>query len=282
MAAMSAAASFLQALPGLQAGIEKLELSGLKLGGELDFPAPAAPAEAWSLGPLAAAQGTVHAKITDAHLLFDADVTVPVRQGGIDFDDATVEHVGPDSRMGVSRMGLYVDAPNGRTYLFQFPSTAIAGVEYEQRGALLGPFVTDRGKLRLQPFLEGMLRQGPAAKVGPGFTEQTRLLLDRTALSGSVQLGDGAFSAPGLRGEMHGSANGRNAIRLHSDAVGRGVKVEIAALSMRDVSLDLGGLRLLCDAVDGSLSLRVFAEGGKWKFAFELPKLVATGLRAAT
>src|SRR4051812_3101593 len=36
---------------------------------------------AWSLGPLAAADGAVRAKIIDAHLMFDADVTVPIRPG---------------------------------------------------------------------------------------------------------------------------------------------------------------------------------------------------------
>ena len=84
---------------------------------------------------------------------------MPIRQGQVDFKDATVEHVGPDSRMGVSRLGLYVDAPNGRSYLYQFPSAPVAGVEYERRGALLGPFVTDRGNLRLQEFGEWLLRK---------------------------------------------------------------------------------------------------------------------------
>ena len=34
------------------------------------------------------------------------------------FNRVTVEHVGPDSSMGLSPMGLYVDAPNGRNYLY--------------------------------------------------------------------------------------------------------------------------------------------------------------------
>src|SRR5690606_32942721 len=140
---------------------------------------------------LAGADGTLRAEIVDAHLLFDAEVTVPIRHGRIDFQDAAVEHVGPDSRMGVGREGLYVDTPNGRSYLYRFPSGPVAGVEYEQRGALLGPFVTDRGVLRLQEFLEWLLRHPEGQPLS--FTEQARLLFARTALAGDVQLGDGRF-----------------------------------------------------------------------------------------
>lgn len=46
-----------------------------------------------SLEPLANAAGAIRAEIVDARLGFDADVTVPIRQGWIHFNDATVEHV---------------------------------------------------------------------------------------------------------------------------------------------------------------------------------------------
>lgn len=259
------------------------ELSGVKVQGPLDLPAAAkgagaTAAGAWRLEPLAAADGTIRAEIVDAHLLFDADVTVPVRQGQVSFNDASVEHVGPDSRMGVSRMGLYVDAPNGRSYLYQFTSAAIAGVEYEHRGALLGPWVTDRGRLRLQPFLEGLLRQGPGG-AGLRFTDQARLLLDRTALSGDLQLGDGLFAAPGVQAGLAGRAEGRNAIRLHSEAVGRGLGGDIASLSVRHATLAVGEGTLGCDALTGSLGLRLSVDGGQWRFAFDVPRIDVAGLR---
>lgn len=258
------------------------ELSGVKVHGPLAFPAAAppnepAPAGDWSLGPLASVDGTIRAEIVDAHLLFDADVTVPIRQGKIDFKDATVEHVGPDSRMGVSRMGLYVDAPNGRSYLYQFSSTPVGGVEYERRGALLGPFVTDRGNLRLQPFAEGLLRQGQAGP-GVGFTEQARLLFDRTAVSGEVRLGDGRFAAPGVQADLVGRAEGRNAIRLHSQAVGRGLTAEMALLSVRNALLNAGGMQLGCDEITGGLTLRLTVEGVQVQFGFELATMKISGL----
>jgi hypothetical protein len=277
------------------------EVSGVKVHGPLTLPGPprealrasqvmvAAPASGatpagqaaggpWFLGPLAAAEGSLRAKIVDAHLMFDADVTVPLHQGEVDFNDATVEHVGPDSRMGVSRLGVYVDAPNGRSYLYQFPSAPVGGVEYERRGALLGPMVSDRGKLQLQAFAEGLLRQLRAG-LGFGITEQARQLFDRTALAGEVQAGDGKFSAPGLQAEFVGRAEGRNRVRLHSEAVGRGLTLEMPSLSLRQAVLGARGLELACGDVTGALLLRLVAERAQLRFDFELATMNIAGLR---
>jgi hypothetical protein len=264
----------------------RAELQDVKVHGPVVFPPQAvldaaatnqAATGAWALGPLAAADGTIRAQIVDAHLMFDADVTVPIRQGQIRFNDATVEHVGPDSRMGVSRMGLYVDAPNGRSYLYQFSAAPLAGVEFEQRGALLGR-VSDRGSLRLQEFAEGVLLQGPSG-AGQGFTTQTRQLLDRTALSGEVRLGDGKVAAPGVQAELVGRAQGRNTIRLQSQAVGRGLSAEMDSLSVQDAVLNAMGLQGGCDAVAGSLGVRLTVEGGQLQFALDLADLKLSGLR---
>lgn len=254
------------------------ELTGVKFLGPLVFPteSPAA-ASAWSLAPLAAADGTIRSKIVDAHLLFDADVTVPIRQGQIDFNQATVEHVGPDSRMGVSPQGIYVDAANGRSYLYQFPSGLVPGVEYERRGALPGPWGTQRGHLRLQPFGEWLVREALGAR-GLGLTEQARLLLGRTALAGEVQVGDGSFSAPGLQASLTGRAEGRNAVRLHSEAVGRGVTAEMAALSVRNAELNQGAWALRCDEITARLLLRLFAGGAQLRSEFELASMNLSGL----
>ena len=232
----------------------------------------------WLLAPLATADGTIRSKIIDAHLMFDADVTVPIRHGRIDFDDATVEHVGPDSRMGVSRLGLYVDAPNGRSYLYQFPATPLEGVEFEHRGALLGPWVSDRGKLHLQAFAEAMLRQAPGGH-GPGFTEQARLLLDRTSVSGDLQLADGPFAAPGVQAELAGRAEGRNAVRIHSEAVGRGLTVELPSVLVRNAVLESAGGKLLAGEITGAFKLRLIVEHGELRFEFDVANLKVTNMR---
>jgi hypothetical protein len=260
------------------------ELSGVRLHGPLIMPpqvqevwdalqkpgaARQAAADAWCLGPLGDADGTIRGQITDAHLLFDAEVTVPIRQGQIDFNDATVEHVGPDSRMGVSRLGLYVDAPNGRSYLYQFASAPLAGVEFERRGALLSPWVSERGKLRLKAFAEAMLRQGRGGQ-SDGLTEQARLLLGRTALSGEVQLSDGLFAVPGLQVHLEGRAEGRNAVGLRSEAVGRGWTVEMASLSARNAVAKWGGAQLSCDKITARFKLQLLVEGPHMRFVLDI------------
>ena len=267
------------------------ELSGVKLQGPLTVPpqfqaawdalrtpaqgasaaaTPQQAAEAWCLGPLADADGTVSGRITDAHLMFDADVTVPIRQGEIDFNDATVEHVGPDSRMGVSRLGLYVDAPNGRSYLYQFASAPLAGVEFERRGALLSPWVSERGKLHLKTFGEAMLRQCGSSGPSQGLTEQARLLLGRTSLAGEVQLGDGRLAVPGLQAHLDGRGEGGNAVALHADALRRGLTAEIASLSARDASATWPGVQLECGRITARIRLRLVAEDSQLRFVLEI------------
>ena len=225
--------------------------------------------DVWCLGPLAAAEGKIRGEITDAHLLFDADVTVPIRHGQIDFNDATVEHVGPDSRMGVSRLGIYVDAPNGRSYVYQFASVPLAGVEFERRGALLSPWVSERGKLQLQPFVEALLRQPPAAPA-QAVTQQTRQLLERTALSGDVQLSDGRFAVPGVQAHMEGRGEGRNTVTLHSEAVGRGLTVEMASLQARDTEASWAGVQLRSKTIDAGLKLQLFVEAAQIRFVLDV------------
>jgi hypothetical protein len=230
------------------------------------------------LAPLGAAEGTLRARITDAQLIFDADVTIPIRAGRIHFNDATVEHVGPDSRMGVSRMGFYVDAPNGRSYLYQFASVPVAGVEFERRGAFIGPWVSDRGNVQLQPFAEGLLAQGPRG-AGQGITQQARLLLDRTAVSGEVRLGVGRLAAFGLQADVAGDESGGTTVQVRSDAVGRGITAGIASLVLRGLAGTLHGLALTCDEVAGSAGVRLFVHGGQLRFALDAPRLMLSGLQ---
>jgi hypothetical protein len=240
--------------------------------------APQAAAEAWRLGPLGQADGAIRGRITDAHLLFDADVTVPIAHGQIDFNDATVEHVGPDSRMGVSRLGLYVDAPNGRSYLYQFASAPLAGVEFERRGALLSPWVSERGKLHLQAFAEAMLRQCMGGQ-GQGLTEQARLLLGRTAISGEVQLGDGLLAVPGAQAHMEGRVEGRNAVGMRSDALGQGLTIEMASLSARDATAKWRGAQLGSGRITARLKLQLLIEGAHMRFVAEIENCKLAGLR---
>lgn len=225
------------------------ELRGVQLHATLEMPqsiekpsvnAPVANLDAahLSLAPLGTAEGSLRMDITDAFMAFDARVTVPIEHGQVDFSDASVEHVGPDSRMGVSKLGIYVDAPDGRSYLYQFASPPLEGVEFEQRGTLLGPWVKQRGKIWLQPFAEAMLRQ-LSGGLRLGLSEQARVLLGRTALSGNLKLGDGLAALAGLSAVLTGHDIGHNDITLKSQAVGQGLTAGVTCFSVRDLRFGL-------------------------------------------
>lgn len=261
----------------MEAAARTIELADVEFGGLL-APDMQPLAGAWSLAPLASTNGTIRAEIVDAHLGFDAHVTVPMREGRIDFKDATVEHVGPDSRMGVSPQGIYVDAPNGRSYVYQFQSPPAAGVTFEQRSALPLPWASRRGSIELQPFVQALMQQAPAAHV-QGVTSQSRQLFDRTALSGEVRLGDGRIAAPGVQADLVDRARGHNTIRIHSEAVGRGLALEIDPLHVRNVMLQAGPGKIVCGDVTASVSLRLFVDKGQLRFTVLLRKVVASGLR---
>ncbi|MGE4240623.1 hypothetical protein [Ramlibacter sp.] len=262
-------------IDGFEAG--EAELSGLKVAGPLNLSRLPAT-DAWRLEPLAAANGDLRAQIVDAHLLFDANVTVPIRNGEVDFGDATVEHVGPDSRMGASELGIYVDAPNGRSYLYRFPSTPVAGVAFERRDALLGQWVSSRGKLHLQAFVEGLLRQGLVAPAA-GITDPTRVLFDRTAVSGELRLADGMLIAPGIEAQLSGRAEGRNVLRVQSGAVGRGFVIELPALRIANSRMNAGEMTFAADEVTGELKAQIHVEGGELRFEATAQTLKVAGLR---
>ena len=261
--------------PGIHAQVESIELTGVELradgqnvqglradqvrlrgieatlaGGGL--PLPDRPRTAWRLEPLAALKGRLQAYITDAHWSVDADVHVPIDAGRIDFDRVTVEHIGPDSSMGASHLGIYVDAPNGRNYLYRFSTPHVPGVHFEPRAGLAaGGGTGGRGAMELQSFVEALL-SGMALGDAPHPVEAQ---LDRTRLSGTLQLGDGALGMDGVRMVLEGSTQGRNRLAVAAAVVGQYVAVQWPELWAAEAMVELGGRQLRCGAVRGAATL---------------------------
>jgi hypothetical protein len=52
----------------------------------------------------------------------------------------------------------------------------------------------------------------------------------------------------------------------------------MASLSLKDAVIGQGGSQARCDEITGGLTLRVFVDGGKLRFAFELATLKMAGL----
>lgn len=297
------------ATPGPRFEAREAELSGVTLAGPLQMPAPLAPLakahaahaagagaastappataagtapDPWRLEPLASAEGMLRAKIEDAQFLFDADATIPVSRGQVDFNRATVEHVGPDSHMGVSRLGVFVEAPNGRTYLYQFDAAPLAGVTLEQRGSLfggLGGLGGDRGGLTLQPFVESLLRQSVLG-LTRGVTEQARALLGRTAVEGELRLGDGRLQMPGVQTELKAQRPQENVVHMRAEALGRGLTLEVPALSALGTAAGGHGMRVSCERATGRLALQLERSAATFSLRFETLLLAGVTLSA--
>jgi hypothetical protein len=210
----------------------------------------------WWLDPLGALDGTLHADIVDAAWIFDADVTVPISGGLIDFNRTTVEHIGPDSSMGVSRMGVYVDAPNGRTYLILLSATHVPGVHFERRdGGLLPSWSGDRGSVELQPLLECLLS---GMHIGT-FATGTGDMVSRTRLRGEFRLGDGVIGNQRHRVVLAGRESGRNQVGLSSVPSGRGIVLRMTELSASEAHWESSGAVVETGALSATLSVQLDA-----------------------
>jgi hypothetical protein len=237
-------------LAGLTAGELRLESMGIELNA-LARPAGGA-GKSWRLDPLGALDGSVHADIADAAWIFDAKVTIPISGGRIDFNRATVEHVGPDSSLGISRTGIHVDAPNGRSYLYLLAATHVPGVSFERRGALLSSWTSDRGAIDLQPFAECVLSGVPVGAPAAG----TREMLARTRMSAELRLGNGVIGDAGHRLVLTGRELGKNRIELSPAPSGPGFVLRLPELSAGELRFELFGKRLSAAALSAVLSVQ--------------------------
>jgi len=209
---------------------------------------------AWRLEPLASLTGTLRAEVVDAAWLFDADITIPINVGAIDFNRATVEHVGPDSSLGVDRKGVYIDAPNGRIHLFLWPATIVPGVEFERSHRRLTRFRTaHRGAIQLRPLLESLLAGTPIGTLAV----RVRDLLSRTRVSGTFRLGDGVVGDERRRIVLSGRGLGRNHVELSPGSGGRGVLLRILDLLADELRMEAFGAVVCAGELSASLSMQV-------------------------
>jgi len=234
--------------------VGELRLEGARIEAPIVLPSKASgvPHRDWRLEPLTSLEGSMRADITDAHWVFDADVTIPIARGRIDFDRATVEHVGPDSSMGISRMGVYVDAPNGRTYLYLFSATHIPGAVFERRGALFARWTGSRGSIELRPFVECFLSGVPMGALAAGIRD----IISRTRVTADLRLGDGVMGDDRNRVVLAGREQGRNRIELSSVAAGAAT-LRIHDLSVAESRLEMSGKIVTTGPLSATLSVRV-------------------------
>lgn len=274
------------AAPGTPGAFEALALDELQaqaLTLELaQTPSPAAAGDSahWQLDALAGAEGGLQMHIDDAAWIMDADVAVPVHGGRIDFNGLSVAHIGPDSPMGVSRMGVYADSPAGRNYLFQFALPHVPGARFEQRGSLFGARVTDRGGLELKPFVESLLHNAgcgtplgrPGADAAPA--------LQRTRLSGALQLGEGVLGTALQHLALERRSPGGNRVELSAAVLGRQLTLRLPELQAAQARLSLPGLEAGSGPLAAALSLVLSAPGTGAALRVAVQQLQWQGLRA--
>jgi hypothetical protein len=270
-------------------GVAELRLSGVQAGGPLPGrrstgdPTAAgravaqarAPASGWALAPVEGLTGDLDIDVADAAWVLDADVRLPIESGRIDFNRATVSHFGPDSSLGLSRLGLYVDAPNGRQYLAMLAGSALEGMRFERRGALLGSGVTDRGLLALAPLLQAVIGGARTFRPAAG----AWALLERIRLGGQLHLADGPLGRPERGLVLTGAAAGRNQLTLSGGAGGRLVLQWSALAASRLRWSGRGGAwgkawTASAESIEGHLELALTrAVGGTLNWALQAAEL---------
>ncbi|WP_053013329.1 hypothetical protein [Caldimonas brevitalea] len=239
--------------------VEEVQLQGIRVSLPEGLPAgvsvsPGSATGPWRLDALAGLEGVLRAFVTDAAWIVDADVKMPIARGQLDFDAVVVEHFGPNSVMGLSRGGLYVDAPNlGRRFLAVFTSAQIPGATFEERGGWPISRVAHRGRLDLQAFVSGLLARGGGAPLGKAAGPHVEATLDRTRLGGELQLGDGALGTERCHLVLAGHARGKNSLKLTAEVLGEELVVRLPELSASHATFELFGKTGCCGPVVGEL-----------------------------
>jgi len=242
-------------------GARQVDLEGVEL-----VPAPAAATASpghLRLDPIGAMQGMLQVCIRDALWVVDAEITLPITGGRLDFNRVTVEHIGPDSSMGIGPNSIYVDAPNfGRTDLYRFRVAQVPGARHERRGGF-NERVTDRGSLDLQAFAEAMLAAGPSGAPGGIAGPDVEAMLDRTKMSGELRLGDGVVGSERGQLVLAGQAEGKNRISLSAAVLGQRLVLRMPAASASRAAFELFGMVGSTGPVSATLEAHVTGLGAR-------------------
>lgn len=244
-------------------------------------PSPAAAGELarWRMDALAGLDGRLQMHVDDAAWIMDAELGVTIQDGRIDFNRLSVEHIGPDSPMGVSHMGIYADSPKGRDYLYQFTLPHVPGVRFEQRGSLFGARVTDRGSLELKPFVESLLHNAGCGTPQGRPGRNAAPALQRTRLSGELSLGDGVMGTLQQHVELSGQAQGRNRVGVSAASMGRQVVLRLPDLQAARALFSLPGLPGGSGAITGTVSVTASSPGNGPALRLAVERLAVQALR---
>lgn len=264
-----------QAFDVLGAALGELELGGVTATYEKAKAPPGAgssgaSSERWVLGALGGLDGTVGVFIVDAAGPVDADVSVPIAKGVIDFNKLVIENVGPNAAMGVDATGIYIDSVTGRDH--KYKRTPMPGATLEKRGKGPGAPVTDRGSLDLKVLLEDILNSPPAAASGGGGSGLD--VLNRAMPKGELGLGAGPIGTTKNNVEVSGHAGTRNRMTLAGVSLGNELIVRLPEFQATRSSFEIPGKTgpktATTGLIDANVRINIAGIGGTIDFKVTL------------
>ena len=274
----------------LGATVKEVELQGIKVTLEIDRNVKSTaskPTDLWSLDALDSFDADLKLYFTDAGFYIDADVNCPIRSGWVDFNDVDIEHHLPDSKMGISPQGIYVDRVGtimARKYLYERRNIKDARFEtiinyepeppYDQGGY----DIPDRGALNLRGFLEQMLNDPKAPDEEPPKKLED---LNRMHLSGSASIGDESLGTGKNRVTLSGKSAGKNVITISSVHLGENLRIEMPAFQASKGKFEAGGKEGETGEITANIKIDVTGLGSdkndKGHFVFTVTLEVESG-----
>jgi hypothetical protein len=253
--APAAAAPTLQSL-----AVEEMAIEDLHAG--LAWSPPRDAGAALALDALAELEGLVRAYVTDALWIVDAEVVVPIAGGAIDFNAVEIEHVGPNSTLGISASGIHVQAPGQVrmdvvTFTAPPPGASFAAPSRFPFGA------GDRGRLDLVPFLRALLEAPPDAPLARPTDAGIAGALRRTRVAGELHLGDGTLAHGAQRVELAGRAGGTNRVTLDSTSLAERIVICVPQLLASAATLTAAGRDLRASSLSAAVEAHVLGAAAR-------------------
>lgn len=217
-----------------EARIEEIKVQGLR----------AHLAERTALGPQAGArldaldaiEGTVRAHVTDALWFVDANIVAPMQGGRIDLDRVAVQHLGPDSTLGVGPGGIYVYARGGKRVELLALDDGVTDHVFDAGASNGAPTAhPPRNRVRVQAFAEAILARGRAAVRVPD--SKIKKAFRRTRLSGDLRLGDGVLGTPNAYADLARRGDRDNRVEIASTSLADRTIMRLPSLVLRAAAL---------------------------------------------
>ena len=197
------------------------------------------PGQKWTLDPLVGMNGDL--MIVYPTAIADLDATLPIRNGVVDFDDAT--SFAYSYPFGADRRGIYVDLPpiaGGRTHVYEPPGNAgITPETFKKKDHPSDPDVIDsRGAANLKDMLEAAL-SAPGTGAAPANLAQ----LNDVGLNsvGPIRISAGKVGTATDFVELEASSTGVNEFVVNAARIGTALQINSPMFRARRSEFNIKG-----------------------------------------